>query len=311
MEYKIYHGNSPYLSLKEAHKQLEKYEKENPDIKIQVIESDSLDSSKYADILSSSSLFATKRILFIKRLYRNKEKDKLTIFTTEYLNNNNSEDIIILWEDQKIRSTTKYLKFFKENKAIEEFNKLNKRSFMTWLKKELEEKELNIDFTTQKLIAEVSNYDPERCANELQKFKLSGETITKEYIMETTADTLELNIWGLIDNINQGDRKASLTILENLFKQNNDPNYILAMLARNLRLLTLTKHLVKQNKSSREIASIIKVPPFTVPSMIKATQKHTDERIETLYEKFTNLDLQIKTGKIDGKLGLTLLCTYI
>jgi DNA polymerase-3 subunit delta len=302
VEYKLFHGKSPYLSLRSAHKELEKIKKENPDINIQILESDSLDSSKYADTLSSSSLFAQKRILFIKRLYRNKEKDKLTIFTTEYLTNNTSEDVVILWEDQKIRSTTKYLKFFKENKSLEELNTLNKRGFMTWLKEELKDQKLNIDSSVQKLIAENSNYDPERCANELQKYKLSGENITKEYILNTTTNTLEMDIWGLIDSINHGDKKKSISIMENLLKQNNDPHYLLAMLARNLRLLTLTKHLTKQNKSSREIASTLRVPPFTVPSMISTTQQYSDEKIEKMYEKFANLDLQIKTGKIDGQL---------
>lgn len=311
MKYKLFHGNSPYLSRKATYKELKKIKAENPNTQIEIIEADSLESSKYADTLASSTLFASKKILFIKRLYRNKDKDKLTEYTTEYLKNNESEDIVILWEDQKIRSTTKYLKFFKENNALEEFNTLNKRTFMTWMKEELKEQNIEIDSTIQKLIATNTNYDPERCSNELQKYKLSGEQITKEYILETTTDTLELDIWGLIDAINHQDKSLSLEIMERLFTQNNDPHYILAMLARNLRLLTLTKHLTKKRASSGEIASVLRVPPFTVPSMIKASEQYSDEKILKMYEKFTNLDFQLKTGKIEGRLGLTLLCTYL
>ena len=311
MKYKFFHGNSPYLSRKAAYKELKKIKADNPNTQIETIEADSLESSKYADMLSSSTLFASKKILFIKRLYRNKEKDKLTKYTTEYLQNSQTDDIIIIWEDQKIRSTTKYLKFFKENKSLEEFNSLNKRTFMTWLKQELKEQEMEIDMNIQKLIAMNTNYDPERCSNELQKYKLSGEEITKEYILKTTTDTLELDIWGLIDAINHQNKSLSLEIMERLFTQNNDPHYILAMLARNLRLLTLTKHLTKKGASSREIASVLRVPPFTVPSMIKASEQYSDEKIIKMYEKFTNLDFQLKTGKIEGRLGLTLLCTYL
>ena len=120
-----------------------------------------------------------------------------------------------------------------------------------------------------------------------------------------------MDIWKLIDHLNANDKANSLKAIENLTTQNNDPNYILAMLARNLRLIAQTKYLVGQGKDSRAIASALRLPPFTVPSLIKAANNQTEEKIKKLYEKFTNLDYQIKTGKIDGKLGLTLLCTYI
>jgi DNA polymerase-3 subunit delta len=83
------------------------------------------------------------------------------------------------------------------------------------------------------------------------------------------------------------------------------------MLARNLRLITQAKYLIENGYDYKQIASVLKVPPFTVPSIINASKNQTSEKIKKLYEKFTNLDFQIKTGKIDGNLGLTLLCSYI
>ena len=134
MKSKLYHGNSPYLSLRASHRFVKKAQEENDLFNFHIIEADNIDPSSYVDKFSSNGLFAENRILFVKRLYKNKEKDKLLTFTLEYLEKNNSNDIIIFWEDQKIRSTTKYFKYFKDNKGLEEYNTLNKRSFSTWLK---------------------------------------------------------------------------------------------------------------------------------------------------------------------------------
>jgi DNA polymerase-3 subunit delta len=278
---------------------------------VHILEADNIDPSTFVDKISSSGLFSNQRILFIKRLYRNKEKDVLIKYLLEAFDKNTSEDILIFWEDQKIRSTTKYLKAFKENKTLYESNKMNKRTFATWLKTELKENELELDAQCQKILSESANYDAERASNEIDKLTLTDEKITKEFLLQNISNTLELDIWKLIDYLNANNKAGSLEVIENLTKQNNDPNYILAMLARNLRLITQTKYLVENGHDSRSIASALKLPPFTVPSLLSASKNQTDEKIKKLYQKFTNLDYQIKTGKIDGHLGLTLLCSYI
>ena len=259
MIFKLYHGSSPYLSLKALKQETLNF----PDIQFQIVNAESQDSQTIFDKLGSQNLFVSKRGIIIKRLYKNKDKDKLIESILTILKQGTSTDIIFFWEAEKVRVNTRYLKFFKENSALEQYDEMNKRSFGGWLKEELETNGLNLDPTVQRLLAERTNYDPERCANEIQKLKLDPENDTT-YIV----DTLEKDIWALIDAINMKDKARSMEILENLYKQNNDPNYILSMLARNLRILTLVKHLNDQKKSFREICSILRIPPFTLPSIL-------------------------------------------
>jgi DNA polymerase-3 subunit delta len=177
---------------------------------------------------------------------------------------------------------------------------------MSWLKEELKANNLELDTNTQRILAEKSNYDPERCSNEIKKIKLDPENGTTNMV-----DTLENSIWNLIDAINNKDKTETMNILENLYSQNNDPNYILSMLARNLRLLTLVKHLNDQHKTFKEICSILRIPPFTLPQILDTAKKYENKNIVQIYKKLSNLDLQIKTGRIDGQLGLTLICPYL
>jgi DNA polymerase-3 subunit delta len=214
---------------------------------------------------------------------------------------------MLIWEDQKIRGNTKYYKFFKENNAVEEFGELNKRTFITWAKKEIENYPLELSGDTLKTLAERSNYQPERFVNNLEKLILTNEKkITKNILDEVVVDTLETDIWKLMDNINKSDQQEINNTLEKLLEYRVDPQYILAMIARNLRISIQIKYLLTKNVSAKKMSSILKLPPFAVYPVLNAVRNMDRNKILLQYKKLTNLDYEIKTGGIDPILGLSL-----
>lgn len=313
MEYRLYHGNSPFLSLEALNTKLEHLKATNPLVEISFLEAETSDPNKIVDEILSQSLFSSTRIFILKRIYRNKKKELFLEKILNLIEQNTSKDIALFWEDQKIKSNTKYYKFFLKGNNIEEQDALNKRTFIPWAKARIAKSELKIEANALKELSERTNYDPERLNMEIEKFRLNDEkkSISIDDVESLTTDTLERDIWSLIDAINESDTVKSMNILENLNKQSVDPNYIISMLARNLRLITLTKFLLEKDSSSREIASALKVPPFLVPNLIKGAKKYSTERLVTIFTKLSNLDFQIKTGQIDGVLGLTLICPYL
>lgn len=313
MKYKLYHGTSSYLSLEAVHKYINKIREESSSQSVDILDADTIPAQKIIDTVSSPSLFTKKRTIFLKRVYKNKERTELTETLIEILREDKGEDLLIIWEDQKIRSNTKYYKFFKKNNSVEEVNKLNKRTFFSWLRQELEKQDMKIEQSVIRELAERTNWDPERCKNEIVKLKLNNpeKIIQKEDIEDLIPDTLEKEIWDLTDAINQEDKMKSVSILDRLSSQSTDANYILAMLARNLRLIYLVKNLSEEGKDSRTISSLLKIPPFTTPTLLKTSSKYSYEKIVFLYGKLSNLDFKMKTGKIDPYLGLTLICPFL
>lgn len=83
------------------------------------------------------------------------------------------------------------------------------------------------------------------------------------------------------------------------------------MIVRNIRLITVAKNMINNGASYGQIASALKIPPFTVKPIVDASKKYSLERIKTIYEKLSGLDYEIKMGRIEPKLGLTLLCTIL
>jgi len=307
--HKLYIGNETYNSLSHAHdmvKQLRNSEK----MELLVIDGDKTDSSKIVDLLSSSSLFTQSRVLFIKRLYRNSDRGKIIEFLLDHLEKEGTDHIII-WEDQKVSAATKYVKYFKVKKTLEEFNKINKRSFLTYVKDICESNNIKIDRNLLTVLAQRSNYDLQRLQNNINKIKLiEDKTVTAESIENIVANTLEEDIWKLLDEMNSSEGNP-ISTLEQIFAQEIDPHYILPMIARNIRLITLTKYLISKQNTYSQIASKLKIPPFTVKPLINATNKYDWKSIKSKYEKLSSLDYKIKTGQIEPKLGLTLFCTIV
>jgi DNA polymerase-3 subunit delta len=299
---KLYHGKNKYLSLRAVHNTL-KSEFEGSEI-VQ-LDADTTEPEKVIDLIYSPSLFSTPKVYFFKRLYRNKNKDSLLENLLEILSQQSIS--ILIWEDQKIRSNTRYYKFFKQNNSVEEFDELNKRTFISWAKDEIDKYPLQLDSSLMRVIAERSNYEPERFINNLKKLQLLNQTnINQDLVDEIIADTLEADIWKLMDYINQSNQKDINKTLEKLLEYKVDPHYILAMIARNLRISIQIKHLLENNVDTKKMASILKLPPFAVYPVVKAVKGVDIDRILLQYRKLSNLDYEIKTGRIDPILGLSL-----
>ncbi|KKP81924.1 MAG: polymerase III subunit delta protein [candidate division WS6 bacterium GW2011_GWD1_35_594] len=305
--FKLYIGNDTYISLSHAKELVNQLRKETNSEYI-LIDGDKTDSSKISDILTSSSLFNSSRLIFLKRIYRNKDKEQLIPFLLEHLERNSTDNIII-WEDQKVSAVTKYVKYFKTKNLLEEYDKLNKRTFITWAKEIVKKNNIQLETDAINLLIQYSNFDTERFENNLRKLKLLGkELITSKDVREIAPDTLEEDIWKLLDEMNIQNGKP-LKVLEKILNQKVDPNFIFSMIARNMKLITMTKHLTDKHTSFQQIASILKVPPFTVKPLLDASEKYSWEKIVNKYHKLCNLDYEIKTGRIEPKLGLTLFCT--
>lgn len=308
--YELYIGNEIYLSLTSAKSTVKKILEENQ-LEYIVIEADKSDGSKIIETISSQSIFENQRLFFVKRLYKNKDKENIIPLVLEFIEKNNDINIIF-WEDQKVNSITRYVKFFKTRNLLKENNRLNKPSFVKYAKEYVTNNNLRADSESVNLLCKYSNYDPERLENNIKKIKLylDDNIITPEAIQNTIQDTLEEDIWALLDEINSPIGKP-LIVLEKIFNQGIDSKYILPMIARNLRLLTMVKYMIENNKSYSEIASVLKIPPFTVGPLIDASRKYDWIKVRNKYEKLSNLDYEIKVGRIDPKLGLTLFCTTI
>jgi len=315
--YRYYHGKLNPLSYKEARKYISQVREEYPQYSFTAIDAQQKSSDEIVQSYRTVDMFSSGKIVFLSRLYANKNKELILEDLKEsILENESSPVILIVWDDQKVPSNTRYYKAFSSQKgAVYEAPELNKRTFVTWAVSHINSEKIEIEKSVIYELAKRTDYNVERFMNEINKLKLSGKSkIDLKLIEELTQDTHENTIWELIDMLNstnKTDKAQTVKIFDNLISSNVDPIFIHSMITRNIRLLLLVKHLRKQGKDSREIASALKIPPFTVPQLIHKSDDVDFKRIKLVYEKLSNLDFEIKVGNIDPRLGLTLLLSLL
>ncbi len=312
----LFHGKNSYLSFKEAKSLLEKV-REKREKQSKAIDEITLDGSsqKFEKIINeveTPSFFSTHKIIFLKRPTDNKEKVKIKDWIIEMVQNTPKRRGIdmVIWEDKKIRSNSKLLKSFGKNTW--ESPNLKPRSFTKWANDEIKKEKFQIDRDAIDMLSQRVNYEPERFFHEVEKLRLlNKEKITVEDIEKVAPDTLEHSIWDLIDSINDGKREKAGELLNNLIQQGNDPYYILSMLSRNMRIILLTKLLLKREMSSSEIAKHIGTHPFVISKVKNKSRNIEIERIKKIYEKLVSIDYSTKTGQIEIELALNILISVI
>lgn len=313
----LFHGKNTFLSLMEAKEHLKATEgnllKENQTYEVKILDASTCSSENIVTEIETPSFFVTSKVIFLKRPSQNSNKDDLLeyLLTAAEKSTLPQNVNLLIWEDQKLRSNSKLVKTYQKKAKLYESPDLNKRTFLKWAQDQLAAQNLKITSNATHLLSERTNYDPERFFQEAAKLKLLNKDIDESDIEATCPDTLEHTIWSLIDAVNSGQSRQATRELRKVVSQGNDPLYILLMMARNMRIILLTKLLLEKGLNPGEIARKIKVPPFTI-NMIKAQALQIPlTKVKKIYDKISNIDYSGKTGQLDVELALSILLSVI
>lgn len=309
---KVFEGENSFLSKKKLDCTIEEIKKNNPQISCKVIDAEKASISKICEEYETQDMFSEEKLIVLKRLLLNKEYKDLVEKILSTCDKAEKTHLII-WEDRNIPKNTRYYKNFNAIKAIESFPKFNKPSFKKWAKEEIENQGLEIDSKTLGIFAETVNYDPQTLQNETLKIKLQGEKeVTEEIIQKNMEDAYTSSIWEFLDSINtKNNMEANTKILLNLLKNGLNPHYLMIMISRNVKNIMMIIKMTEEGKTDKEIASVLKIPPFTLPRLKKIAEDSDYEKLLKIYQKIYNLNYETKVGGIDSELGLILLVTRL
>lgn len=314
----LFHGKNTFLSktksLKAVSNCKERCEEENILYDYRIFDASSTPAEVILTEIQTPSLFSPYKIIYIKRLNKCNDKESLheCILSLAEKNSTGKNVDIIIWEDEKLRANLRFVKSLKKVNAVEEIPEFKKPSFRSWAQEQALAKNLSFSHDAIYLLSERTNYDPERFIRELAKLSLLGkEKLGEEDIENLCPDTLEHTIWQLIDAINDNDPSLAERKLDLMLRQGNDPFYVLIMIARNIRIILLTKLLLQKGANTYEIAKRVKAPPFTIKAIKRNAEQTSMERLLSLYDKLSNIDYSGKTGQLDTSLALNILLSVI
>lgn len=254
----------------------------------------------FRDSFQTKSMFREKKLFVLKNFFSNQEfKQKFLANKNQFLN---SQNTIVFFQKGEPNKKNSLFLFLNKKAKTQQFRPLKIGQLENWIKKELKSQETPIESPALKLLISYSNNNLWQLSNEIKKlvhYKAStkNKKITKQDIEKLVAPKIELNIFKTIDAIAEKNKQKALFLIRQHLEKGESPLYLLAMISFQFRNLLMVKE-----KSTRSL----NMHPFVLRKSLWLSQKFTFQQLKQIYQKIAQIDLGIKTGKIEPGLALDL-----
>lgn len=214
----------------------------------------------------------------------------------------------------KLDERKKIVQLLKKSAQVIEANTLQQKEVYAWIHNESRKLKIEMDEDFVKQLYSLVGNDLQRLKNELEKLSLyAGEqrTVTKEAIDLLVARTLEDNIFVLVDHVVNKRMDEAFQTMRDLFEQKEEPIKIVALLARQFRIIAQVHALRNKGYTAKQMASYLKLHPFVIQKTMQQANKFSRSECHRMIQNLAEADYCMKTGKYDKHLLLEIILTKI
>ena len=261
---------------------------------------------KVIEECNTISLFSEKKLIIVNNttLFNRVKNDDLNQDEIiDYFNNFNQDNILVFVNNQEtIDNTKKITKLMKDKGIIKEFNDSDVKSIV----KNMFEP-YKISYDNINLIINRVGKDLTLLSNEIEKIKIYKDNnldIEKEDIIKLTSINLDLSAFNFVDQITENKKEMALKIYNEMLLVNNDPTKIIPLLASKFRLIYQASELKKMGYTFNRIGQTLEQKEYSVKLALEASYKINSQKLLNIINDLADLDINIKSGKIDAKLGM-------
>jgi len=301
------YGSDTYRSRRKLNEIIEQYRKiHKSGLNLKYFNGENLNFQDFKDEVQSVSMFAEKKLIILENVNKNK------IFKEKFLANSknfaDSDDLILFYEAGGTSTNDSLFKFLRKSGQSQEFQPLAGQRLKNWVKKELKNYKVNISPEALDQLINYTGNNLWRLTNELSKlanFKRQ-QKIELDDVELLVKPEIETDIFETIEAVALKNRKKALLLIYNHLKKGDSPLYLLSMINFQFRNLLIIKDLTEKNYSYNSILKMSKLHPFVLKKSWSLVNKFTLLELKKIYQKIFQVDLAIKTGKINPEIALDL-----
>ncbi|MFH0906969.1 MAG: DNA polymerase III subunit delta [bacterium] len=269
-----------------------------------------LEFDKIKQMIEMVSMFDEKKLIILENVFNNKSfQDIFFEYVKKSKLKNNQEVIVVIHHSGKIA-----ISIFKSKlNMLEKFDFLKGNDLVNWIKKQVKKNNAEIDSEAiRKLIAYVGN-DLWQMNNEINKlisYESGGIINGNDVDLLVNAKT-DINIFGMLDALAQRDKRTALRILHEHLNQGQNEIYLFSMFVYQARVLLRLKDLTEKGLTFYDLAKKSGLHPFVVKKSSYQLRNFTLDHLKKIYQRLLDIEIGIKTGRIDSLTALDLLVAEI
>jgi DNA polymerase-3 subunit delta len=282
-----------------------------------------LDSRKIIDISETIPMFSDKKLIIIKNSSLFKANKKA--LEDEGKGRQQNDDVLellkslpeylcIIFYETEIDKRLKIIDLIRKNGLIVEFPYQKPAELIKWVLKVFKSHKKEIEGSTAAFLVDNSEQGMNEIINEINKIVMyagNRVSIKKEDIDAVCTKSIKSRIFDLTDAIAEKNIALALKLLNDMIILKEPLPKILFMITRQLRQILEMKLLNSRGLSGNEAATRIGVSPYAAGKLTKHTKYFNIAALKAAIEESLNLDLAIKTGRLNDRIALELLISKL
>lgn len=211
---------------------------------------------------------------------------------------------------EEVDKTNSLYKAIKKIGVVYELSTPKENELISFVENIIKNKNSKIDRGTIVYFLRTVENDMIVINNELEKllaYTMFKNKIEKNDIDKICTKSLQIEIFKLMDSIGNKDVQQTLEIYNNMMFVKEPVLRILSMLARQVKLILLSKELSEQGYNFNDVSAKIGIHSFVAKGCIKQSKNFTKNKLVDTLLKLNELEVKIKTGKIKDVIGLEIL----
>ncbi len=136
---------------------------------------------------------------------------------------------------------------------------------------------------------------------EMEKLALyaKGPTISRKELTEIMSAVPEVSVFAMIEALSLKQTGRALRLLEDQLSAGENAVRLLALLARQVRMLWRSRELVGRGLGSSQIAEQLGVPPFVGEKLVRQSRAFTPGKLTETVKALAEADWELKSGRTD------------
>lgn len=232
---------------------------------------------------------------------------QLDILTTYAQSPLDSSIVVLTVHHEKLDKRKKLVKQLQKNGTFVNFAALGPAELRAWIKRKVSQQGADITpEAIERLVEQVGNelqLLSEECTK-LATYAGNAGTVTLAHVDEMIPRTLEEDVFKLIDHLGNMNIEGALGVFYDLLKNREEPLKILALIARQFRIILQVRELHSRGLAQRQIASTLGLHPYPVRIALQQGKRFSAKALRTLLLKANKTDYAIKSGQKEKTLAL-------
>lgn len=202
----------------------------------------------------------------------------------------------------KLDDTKAVTKAMKKKAKIIEIGDINKKEWKSYIEDALHTAGIRFEPAILEILEKRLQHDVQLLHNEIEKFAIYGERITRQVADVLVPDNSEDDVFTLTNAVLDRKLGSAVAAYRELkyTRKINDAVEVITQLASNLRLHYQVSILDRQGLNEGQIAQKLGIHPYRVKLAVQRARHTTSLQFLELIDQLNSLDIDIKRGQIDS-----------